>query len=154
MEIKSYWVFVAGFVLLFMFVLLIVTSRRNRHTHKHATGYLPKPMQSHWLGPGGTRRLWEGFASNPTFTMFGVDWCPHCVKAKPLFESLGPTVTIDGHVVNLQYVNPEQDKAAAQGYTIEGYPTFYLEKDGQKTKYGGPRTADGFRAFLKKELSS
>ena len=146
MEIKSYWVFVAGFVLLFMFVLLIVTSRRTRH--KRATGYLPKPMHSHWLGPGGTRRLWEGFASNPTFTMFGVDWCPHCVKAKPLFESLGPTVTIDGQAVNLQYVNPEQDKAAAQGYAIDGYPTFYLEK------YGGPRTADGFHAFLKKELSS
>lgn len=143
MELKPYWVLVAGFVLLLVFVLMLrMPSHRSR------------------LGPGGTRHLlgfgsiFEGFASTPTFTMFGVDWCPHCVKAKPLFESLGPTVTIDGHTVALRYVNPETDKAAAEGYAIEGYPTFYLEKGGKKIKYGGPRTADGFHAFLTKELSS
>ena len=155
MELKPYWVLVAGFLLLLIFVIVIRMPRRHWN-HKHATGYLvaPKP----WLGPGGSRHLlgsiFEGFASSPTFTMFGVDWCPHCVKAKPLFESLGPTVTIDGQVVNLRYVNPEQDKAAAEGYAIDGYPTFYLEKGGKKMKYGGPRTADGFHAFLTKELSS
>ena len=86
--------------------------------------------------------------------MFGVDWCPHCVKAKPLFESLGSTVTIDGQNVELRYVNPETDKAAAAGYQIDGYPTFYFEKDGRKVKYAGPRTAAGFQDFLKSELSS
>jgi thioredoxin domain-containing protein 5 len=87
--------------------------------------------------------------------MFGVDWCPHCVQAKPLFESLGPTVTIDGHAVNLRYVNPEKNKEEVKAdHKIDGYPTFYLEKDGKKVKYGGPRTADGFHAFLKQELSA
>jgi len=157
MELKSYWILVAGFVVLLLFVLVIQMPFGDRH-RRHATGYRPK--SSPWLGPGGTRHLlgsfFEGFSSgsNPTFTMFGVDWCPHCVKAKPLFESLGPTTTIDGHVVTLRYVNPETDKAAAEGYKIDGYPTFYFEKGSKKVKYGGPRTVNGFREFLTKELSS
>ena len=143
---KSYWFMVAGFVLVLIFVLLIRVPGGHHRRH-------------HWFGPGGHRHLLgpggqEHFASSPTFTMFGVDWCPHCVKAKPLFESIGPTTTIDGHVVNLRYVNPESDKATAAGFEIDGYPTFYLEKDGQKIKYAGPRTKQGFLEFLRKELAA
>ena len=153
MALKPYWILVAGFVLLLIFVLAIRVPRG-----RHATGYRPRPRPTPtpWLGPGGTRHLlgFEGFAgSDATFTMFGVDWCPHCTKAKPLFESLGSTVTIGDQAVALRYVNPETDKASAEGYAIEGYPTFYLEKAGNKTKYSGPRTADGFRQFLQQELA-
>ena len=125
---KPYWVLVAGFVLLLIFVIVIRMPAGRHHRH-HATGYNPRP--SPWLGPGGTHHLlgsiFEGFRSGAVFTMFGVDWCPHCVKAKPLFESLGPTVTIGGHAVTLRYVNPELDKEKAKDYAIEGYPTFYFE---------------------------
>jgi thiol-disulfide isomerase/thioredoxin len=86
--------------------------------------------------------------------MFGVDWCPHCVSAKPEFESLGSTVTIGGHAVQLRVVNPEKDKAAAEGYDIQGFPTFYLDANGSRMKYQGPRTAAGFRAFLEKQLAA
>ena len=95
----------------------------------------------------------EAFTSGSTFTMFGVDWCPHCVSAKPIFESLGSTVTIGDHSVSLRYVNPEKDKAAAADYEIDGFPTFYFEHAGRKTKYSGPRTADGFREFLASALA-
>lgn len=151
MDVKPYWVLVAGFIVLLIFVLLMRTPGRRWHHRLGPGGQRRQP----WLGPGGTRRWFsEGFSSGATFTMFGVDWCPHCVKAKPLFESLGSTVTIGDHPVALRYVNPEHDKGATAGYEIEGYPTFYLETDGKKIKYHGPRTAAGFHAFLEKELSS
>jgi thioredoxin-like negative regulator of GroEL len=130
MVIKPYWVLVAGFVMILLYVVALrVRSRRS------------------YSLPGI-----EGFADASVFTMFGVDWCPHCVKAKPLFESLGPTATIGANTVSLRYVNPEKDKAAAEGFEIDGYPTFYLEHNGQKTKYTGPRSADGFLQFLQKSL--
>ena len=44
------------------------------------------------------------------FVMFGVDWCPHCVKAKPEFEALGATQTIGGKVVQMKVINPETDE--------------------------------------------
>lgn len=157
MNIKSYWVLVAGFVVLLAFVVLIRMPRRSDRPWIGPGGTHDSP----WLGPGGTEQhhllgsYFEGFAGGDTrFTMFGVDWCPHCVSAKPKFESLGPTTTIGGHAVQCRYVNPESDKAAAAGFAIDGYPTFYLEKGGQKIKYEGPRTAEGFRAFLVEELSA
>jgi hypothetical protein len=122
--IARYWILVAGVAI----VLLFVASHRSQ-------GFL------------------EAFTSTSTFTMFGVDWCPHCVRAKPIFESLGSTVTIGDQSVSLRYVNPETDKAAAAGYEIDGFPTFYLEHAGQKTKYSGSRTADGFREFLASALA-
>ncbi len=155
MEIKPYWVLVTGFVLLLLFVMVIRMPSGGRH-HRHATGY--NPRASSWFGPGGTRNLlgsmFEGFRSGAVFTMFGVDWCPHCVKAKPLFESLGPTVTIGGHAVTLRYINPEEQKDAAKDYVIDGYPTFYFENGNTKVKYSGPRTAAGFQEFLQQQLSS
>lgn len=99
--------------------------------------------------------FYEGFAggSDATFTMFGVDWCPHCVSAKPLFESIGSTTTIGGKTVSLRVVNPEKDRASASGYEIDGYPTFYFEKDEQRQKYQGPRTKDGFLQFLQQQMA-
>ncbi len=128
-KVKPYWYAVTGFVLLF----IAVAMSRSR---------VPSP--------------YEGFAdgSAALFTMFGVGWCPHCTAARPIFESLGPTMTIGDKTVQLRYVDPEKDKTAAAGYDIQGYPTFYLEQGGSRKKYQGPRTSDGFRAFLTQELSA
>jgi len=104
------------------------------------------------------KRNTENFYASPSnssvkFIMFGVDWCPHCVSTKPKFEELGSSKTIGNFEVEFKYVNPEKDNDAAQGYEIEGYPTFYLEKEGKKIKYMGPRDSDSFLSFLKTELS-
>ena len=147
-DIKPYWFIIAGLILLYMFTLIVSPSRHLR-LHPYAPSSFP------WLGPGGTRHLLGGieqFDTGAKFYMFGVDWCPHCVAAKPIFEGLGSTLTIGGKSVALQYVNPEKNAPAAAGFEIDGYPTFYLEKDGQKMKYSGPRTADGFRQFLQQNL--
>jgi thioredoxin-like negative regulator of GroEL len=78
--------------------------------------------------------------------MFGVDWCPHCTSAKPIVETLKANTT--NADVEIRVVNPEKEPQAAEGFQIDGYPTFYLEKSGQKTKYSGPRTVEGMKAFL------
>lgn len=103
-----------------------------------------------------TTKVHEGFADggNYKMVMYGVDWCPHCVSAKPIFEGLGSTQTIGGKVVEFAVVNPEKDKAAAEGKNISGYPTFHLyNPDGSlKEEYEGPRTKDGILSFLKSKL--
>lgn len=136
-----------GVVALIIFVLIIRQPRW--HGPRAWTG---QELWTYHRG-GRTHGFLEAFTSGATFTMFGVDWCPHCVSAKPVFESLGPTVTIGDRSVALRYVNPEKDTGAAEGYEIDGFPTFYLEHAGKKTKYNGPRTADGFREFLASALS-
>ena len=102
----------------------------------------------------------ENFADAPTtsaggagdykFIMFGVDWCPHCVKAKPEFQALGPTQTIAGHAVDLQVINPETDENPyKEKVKISGYPTVVLlDAAGNTTEYEGPRSTQGFQDFL------
>lgn len=137
MELKSYWVLVAGFVVVLLFVAVVV-ARKPR------------------ILPGMTWQ--EGFANagDAEFIMFGVPWCPHCVSAKPEFEKLGssgPTTTIGERTVSLRYVNPEEDPNAASGYQIDGYPSFFLVKNGQPLKYAGSRTSNGFQQFLVENLA-
>jgi thiol-disulfide isomerase/thioredoxin len=92
-----------------------------------------------------------GNAGSPkyTFMMYGVDWCPHCVSAKPEFAALGPTKTIDGVKVACVLVNPEKEPEKVK-QKVEGYPTFHLY-DAQGTlvkEYNGPRKTAGFETFL------
>jgi thiol-disulfide isomerase/thioredoxin len=107
-----------------------------------------------WFRMGKSVQEFEGFAEEAyKMVMYGVDWCPHCVNAKPEFEKLGATQTIDGKLVEFAIVNPEKDKAAAEGKEIKGYPTIHLYKpDGSVEEYEGPRTHDAMLQFLKSKL--
>ena len=124
---KSYWMFIAGLVLLFAVAV-----------YARSTGL-------------------EGFVGSgskaATLTMFGVEWCPHCVSTAPEFDSLGSSVTIGDTAVAVRRVNPEKDPQAAKGYSIDGYPTIILEKDGKQIKHSGPRTKDGFLQVLQQNLA-
>jgi len=137
--VKPYWLFIAGIVLL---TILVAVSRVSVLGLSGFSGISE-------LSP------YEGFASSgPMFYMFGVDWCPHCTSAKPEFLALGSTKTIGGKSVEMRFVNPENEPEAAEGFEIEGYPTLYLvQSSGQKVKYQGQRTTDGFLQFLQKNVA-
>jgi len=147
-DIKPMWFFVAGLLILLVFTAIMVPRSPMRPWH-------PIPASGHpWILPGETRHMYgEGFSSDATFYMFGVDWCPHCVSTKPEFAALGPTQTIGGKTVQCVLVDPEKEPEKAKGFEIDGYPTLLLQKsDGSTTKYAGPRTTDGFLEFLKKSI--
>jgi thiol-disulfide isomerase/thioredoxin len=159
MDVKPFWYFIAGMLILYLFALLVIPSERRRHGGRSHW----RPAPQHLLGPGGTQRMLggyepfgtiEGFDTGSKFFMFGVDWCPHCRSAKPEFQALGTTKTIGGHPVTMQYVDPEKETEAAKGFEISGYPTFYLVHQGQKHRYQGPRTKAGFEQFLSEQLSA
>ena len=93
-------------------------------------------------------------AGDYKFIMFGVDWCPHCVKAKPEFQALGPKQTIAGRDVDLQVINPETDENPyKEKVKISGYPTVVLlDAAGNTTEYEGPRSTQGFQDFLAEKV--
>jgi thiol-disulfide isomerase/thioredoxin len=72
--------------------------------------------------------------------MFKVDWCPHCKKALPEFQSVQNQY--DGKVVNgykLKFVVVDGEDPANESlvneYKIQGYPTVVLTKDGKNIEY-------------------
>ena len=136
--LKAHWMIVTGVVLLFLYMSM--AGARSR--------MLP--------GLDSRDKYYEFFAGGASkFYMFGVDWCPHCKTAKPEFTGLGSTKTIGGQTVEMVYVNPENEPKLAEGFAIDGYPTFYLQTAaGNKLKYNGPRTTEGFQDFLNQQLSA
>lgn len=154
-NVKPYWVLVAGVVLLLAFVLLFVAPRLGPGGTRRiwlGPGGTRRPM----LGPGGTERLYSAYepfadAGGHTLYMVGTSWCPHCIKAKPEFEGLGPTVTTaGGTTVAVKHIDGEKEKAAIpSGLKVEGYPTIAMVKaDGSIVQHSGPRTTASFRQFV------
>lgn len=97
----------------------------------------------------------EGFAAGAdTFTMYYADWCPHCKAVKPQFSNFAAKGAIDikGKPVFIKMVEEQQiDKS--KNLPIDGYPTFLLEKaDGSNVVYEGERNAEGWKAFIEKNI--
>ena len=98
----------------------------------------------------------ENFQDGPyKFLMFSVDWCPHCVKAKPEFAALGSTKTIGGSTVEMVAINPEEEENPyKEKVKISGYPTLaLLSPNGSVTEYDGPRNTASMDDFLTSNCS-
>ena len=92
-----------------------------------------------------------------SFIMYYADWCPHCQKIKPEFKQFmgNGTMNVNGTNVRLDMVQPEKEPEKAAGVDVKGYPTFlYSDASGKVVEYNGPRTPDGFMAFLKEKILS
>jgi len=86
---------------------------------------------------------------------FYAEWCPHCKTAKPIWNDIRAQYenkTINGYRVVFTEVNcseetPEVDKLMNQ-YSVEGYPTIKLLKDGQIIEYDAKPSKDTLTQFL------
>jgi thiol-disulfide isomerase/thioredoxin len=102
------------------------------------------------------RDVIQGFvgSSDTSFTMYYVDWCPHCKTAKPIFTDFmgSGTVTVNGKPVKCTMVNAETNPEVVKELNVKGYPSFLLSKGSQIVEFNGPRTVEGFMDFLKQNI--
>ncbi len=91
---------------------------------------------------------------------FYADWCPHCKAAKPIWNDMKSeyeSKTINGYKVIFVDVDcseesPEVEKLMNQ-YSIEGYPTIKLIKDGQVIEYDAKPSKEVLTKFLNTVLA-
>lgn len=91
------------------------------------------------------------------FSLYYVDWCPHCKSVKPAFEDFAKNgfVTVAGKNVKVRAVECEKQSELAAGKPIKGYPTFLLETaEGKTVEYQGDRTPEAYMKFLEEQLSA
>ncbi len=86
---------------------------------------------------------------------FSADWCPHCKKAKPEWEKFSSYY--DNKEIGFYKIIPESvdctdgENPLIQEYSIDGYPTVILVKDGKKVNYSGRITEENLQQFVEDE---
>lgn len=106
------------------------------------------------LAPDGIGAGEQG-DKNVQLFLFKVDWCPHCKKAKPIFDEVEKELNgrqINGYTVSFKTVDCEAEPDMADKFKIEGYPTIKLVKDGQVIEYDAKPDKDKIMEFLKTVL--
>ena len=105
------------------------------------------------------RDSYDGFQGGvDTFTMYYADWCPHCEKVKPIFQSWGAdkgTVQIKGKTVFVKMVEEKELKPDdINKDRVKGYPTFILNRAGNSDgiEFGGDRSEKGWEKWLTENL--
>ena len=83
--------------------------------------------------------------------LFKTDWCPHCKKAVPLFDSIKDeyeSKLVNGYRVIFKVVDCEREPNIADKFKIEGYPTIKLVKDNQVIEYDAKPDKEHLVQFL------
>ena len=86
---------------------------------------------------------------------FYADWCPHCKAAKPIWNDIKSEYenkTINGYKIVFTEVDCSEETTEVEKlmnqYSVEGYPTIKLVKDGQVIEYDAKPTKDSLTKFL------
>lgn len=80
--------------------------------------------------------------------LFYADWCGYCQQFLPIWNKVKNKLK---DKVNFVEYNHEA-KYDTKKYTIVGYPTVLIEKDGKLTPYSDMRTEEKVTSFIKKNL--
>ena len=99
----------------------------------------------------------QGASDEITCTMYYVDWCPHCQKAKPewgKFEEKYNGQTINGKKVLVVKINCEENPDVAEKEQLSGYPSFKFNLNGKNYDFEDARVYDRFEAFLQHVTSA
>ena len=115
------------------------------YTFKPSTAY--KPNNEHITTGTGSK--------SAELLFFHVDWCPHCKTAKPAWDEIKTQYenkTINGYKVVFTEINCTNETAEVEQmmnkYSIEGFPTIKLLKDGQIIEYDAKPTKATLDQFL------
>lgn len=98
--------------------------------------------------------------SDAELLIFTVDWCPYCKKAMPIWKKFKEEYdgkTINGYNLNFRTINctDENDaevKDMLNKYSVDGYPTIKLLKDGDAITYDAKPEFNTLQQFLQTVL--
>tara|TARA_Y100000389_G_scaffold39622_1_gene34070 strand:+ start:239 stop:697 length:459 start_codon:yes stop_codon:yes gene_type:complete len=87
-----------------------------------------------------------GGSKGVTFTLYYVEWCPHCKVVKPEWKKLENDPDLE-HITIVK-INCEENESVVQEKNIEGFPTILLNNNGKEEAYNGNREYADFKNYL------
>ena len=115
-----------------------------------------------WFGKSTVENLSDSNMANPSrhkseakLMFFSADWCPHCKKAKPEWDKISSEYA--KKEIGYYEIIPEAvdctdgENRLIQEYSIDGYPTVIMIKDGKRVNFSGRITEENLQQFVESE---
>jgi len=96
----------------------------------------------------------EGVSLDTTLVMFYAPWCGHCKRLKPEYAKAAELLKEDDPPITLAKVDcTEAGKKTCERFTVSGYPTLKIFKNGEVSQdYNGPREAGGIAKYMRAQV--
>jgi protein disulfide isomerase len=82
---------------------------------------------------------------------FYAPWCGHCKKLAPEYSAAAAKLANNDPPIPLGKVDATEQKAIAEKFGIQGFPTLLFFKNGEKREYTGGRTEEAIVAWMQKK---
>lgn len=82
---------------------------------------------------------------------FYAPWCGHCKKLAPEYEGAAEVLSKHDPPYVLGKLDATENKASAEKYGIQGFPTLFYFINGNKMEYTGGRTKDTIVEWILKK---
>lgn len=82
---------------------------------------------------------------------FYAPWCGHCKKLAPEYAAAAEELGKKDPPMFVAKVDATEEKALAERFAVQGFPTLVFFKNGEKTEYTGGRTTDTIVAWVSKK---
>jgi protein disulfide isomerase len=94
----------------------------------------------------------QAIKENPMILVeFYAPWCGHCKSLAPEYEKAAAVLAKNDPPIPLAKLDADKHQALAEKYGIEGFPTLFWFKDGEKSAYGGGMEKDGIVSWVQKK---
>lgn len=131
-------------ILLISFIMIIIYYFSGQNILEKGKNMIEDGVNM--LGGNAEMNKVMGKNDNVSFTLYYVDWCPHCKSIKPDWEKLEKDKELKH--ININKVNCEENEEIVQEKNIEGFPTILLNNNGKEEAYNGGREYADFKKYL------
>ena len=117
------------FIFLFIYIIVLTI-----YTNRYIENNLKKSLMGGKLN------------NETTFTLYYVEWCPHCKVVKPEWTKLENDNELE-HIIFVK-IDCEENEDIVKEKNIEGFPTILLTHNGKEIGYNGGREYADFKNYL------
>ena len=135
------------FIITLFFILLAIYTYRRFVSSKINPSYV---ANNEYIS-GGKKQT----ADVADLYYFYTTWCPHCKKSMPIWQELKSDIgdnKFKGYRINFIEVDCDKDKATADKFNVQGYPTIKLVKGNSITDFDARPSKDTLIEFLNSSL--